>query len=106
MAIYSFENESLHELPKTTFSREGILERRHLQAAIKRNVEIVAPGCLVISEEFSEWLDSQRRVDLLAIDKNANLVVIELKRTETGEHLELQAIRYAAMVSTLTFKRT
>lgn len=37
--------------------------------------------------------------------KNANLIVIELKRTETGEHMELQAIRYAAMVSTLTFKR-
>ena len=106
MAIYSFENESLHELPKTSFSKEGILERRHLQAAVKRSVDIVAPECLVIAEEFSEWLDSQRRIDLLAIDKSANLVVIELKRTETGEHMELQAIRYASMVSTLTFKRT
>jgi len=26
-----------------------------------------------------------------------------LKRTEDGGHLELQAIRYAAMVSTMTF---
>jgi hypothetical protein len=31
--------------------------------------------------------------------------VIELKRDETGEHMDLQAIRYAAMVSTLTFQR-
>lgn len=106
MAIYLFENESLHEVPKTTFSREGILERKHLQAALKRNVDIIAPDCLVIAEEFSEWMDSQRRIDLLAIDKNACLVVIELKRGETGEQMELQAIRYAAMVSTLTFKRT
>ena len=37
------------------------------------------------------------------IDRNANLVVIELKRTEDGGHMELQAIRYAAMISTLTF---
>ena len=60
---------------------------------------------MIIAEEFSEWSESNRRIDLLAVDKNANLVVIELKRTEKGEHMELQAIRYAAMVSTLTFKR-
>ena len=40
---------------------------------------------------------------MLGIDRQANLVVIELKRTEDGGHMELQAIRYAAMVSTMTF---
>ncbi len=30
-------------------------------------------------------------------------MVIELKRSEDGGHMELQAIRYAAMVSALTF---
>ena len=39
------------------------------------------------------------------IDKAGNLVVIELKRDEDGAHMELQAIRYAAMVSTMTFER-
>jgi hypothetical protein len=57
----------------------------------------------VISEEFGNWTDSRRRIDLLGIDKEANLVVIEIKRTEDGGHLELQAIRYAAMVSAMTF---
>jgi hypothetical protein len=47
----------------------------------------------------SDWEDSSRSIDLLCIDKQANLVVIELKRTEDGGHMELQAIRYAAMVS-------
>lgn len=42
---------------------------------------------------------------MLGIDKQANIVVIELKRTEDGGHMELQAVRYAAMVSTLTFDR-
>lgn len=105
MAIYSFENNSLHKVETTTFNSEGVLERPHLQDAIKQKIEVIAPNCIVISEEFSEWSGSQRRIDLLAIDKEGNLVVIELKRTETGEHMELQALRYAAMVSTLTFSR-
>ena len=59
----------------------------------------------MISEEFGDWEDSRRRIDLLGIDKGANLVVIELKRTEDGGHMELQSIRYASMVSTMTFDR-
>src|SRR5262249_24839928 len=55
--------------------------------------------------EFGDWEDSRRRIDLLAIDENASLVVIELKRSEEGGHMELQAIRYAAMVSATTFDR-
>lgn len=103
MAIYSFNGNVLQKIETTTFNTEGILERQHLQAAIKHQIDVIAPNCLVISEEFSEWSGSQRRIDLLAIGKEGNLVVIELKRTETGEHMELQALRYAAMVSTLTF---
>ena len=105
MAIYSFNDNSLQKVDTTTFNGEGILERQHLQTALKRQIDVVAPNCLVISEEFAEWTGSQRRIDLLAVDKEGNLVVIELKRTETGEHMELQALRYAAMVSTLTFGR-
>jgi len=105
MAIYSLENNEFNKVSKTTFSSEGILERQHLQGALKKQIDVIAPDCLVISEEFSEWNGSQRRIDLLAIDKTASLVVIELKRSETGENMELQAIRYASMVSTLTFKR-
>lgn len=105
MTIYSFNDNKLQKVNATTFNGERILERQHLQAAIKHQIDVVAPDCLVISEEFSEWTGSLRRIDLLAVDKAGNLVVIELKRTETGEHMELQALRYAAMVSTLTFSR-
>jgi hypothetical protein len=108
MGIYLFEGESreLKELQETSYARENILERKHLQQAFRKNVAAIAPGCLVIAEEFSEWVESARRIDLLAIDKNANIVVIELKRGENGENMELQAIRYAAMVSSLTFRKT
>ncbi|MBP6533697.1 MAG: hypothetical protein KA218_01425 [Arenimonas sp.] len=105
MAIYNFKDNRLNKIDLTTFNNEGILERNHLQNAIKNQIGVISPDCLVISEEFSEWSESLRRIDLLAIDKQANLIVIELKRTESGDQMELQAIRYAAMVSTLTFSQ-
>ncbi|HUX22488.1 MAG TPA: hypothetical protein VMW69_14715 [Spirochaetia bacterium] len=106
MPIFDFTNGKLSPVDRTDFGSEGVLERSHLQAALKNQIDIVCPDCLVIAEELSEWEDSRRRVDLLAVDREGMLVVIELKRTETGEHMELQALRYAAMLSTLTFDRT
>ncbi|TBM15325.1 PDDEXK family nuclease [Hafnia alvei] len=105
MALYNISNKILVPLEKTKFSIEGLQERYDLQAAIKNNIDILAPDCLVIAEEFSDWEDSRRRIDLLAIDKQANLVVIELKRDEVGAHMELQALRYAAMISTMSFSK-
>ncbi len=58
---------------------------------------------MTISTEFSAWQDSGRSVDILAIDKNSNLVVIELKRDNVAAHAELQALRYAAMLSVCDF---
>lgn len=57
------------------------------------------------TEEFGDWDNSRRRIDLLAIDPQANFAVIELKRTNDGGHMELQAIRYASMISAMTFER-
>lgn len=105
MPLYAIADKNLTKLDKTTYPLEGLQERYDLQEAIKHNIDIVAPDCLVISEEFSDWEDSRRRIDLLAIDKQANLVVIELKRDEIGAHMELQALRYAAMISTMSFAK-
>jgi hypothetical protein len=76
-----------------------------LQRLLRDQPEVLDPDILIISEEFGGWEDSKRRVDLLAVDRAANLVIIELKRTEDGGHMELQAIRYAAMVSKMTFEK-
>jgi hypothetical protein len=105
MAIYRLQSQRIVDLQETTFESEGILERKDLQRLLRERIDIVSPDTLVISEEFGEWEDSKRRVDLLGIDKQANLVVVELKRNETGAHMDLQAIRYAAMLSTVTFEK-
>lgn len=105
MPIYEVTTDKLREIEATSFGAAGVRERADLQRLLRNQIEIISPDTLIIAEEFSEWEDARRRVDLLGIDKNANLVVFELKRTEDGGHMELQALRYAAMVSTMTFDK-
>lgn len=103
MPVYRLSADAIQSLEPTTFAAAGIHERADLQRLLRTQVEVISPGTMVITEEFGDWDDSKRRIDLLGLDKGANLVVIELKRTEDGGHMELQAIRYAAMVSAMTF---
>ncbi len=103
MALYQITEDSLAPLAATSFQEENLWERRDLQRLLKANIEAISPDLMVIAEEFGEWDQSGRRIDLLAVDRDANLVVIELKRTDDGGHMELQAIRYAAMVANMTW---
>jgi RecB family endonuclease NucS len=103
--LYEFTKTAITKLPETTFGSQAITERTDLQRLLKQHIEVIATDTLIIAEEFSEWGDSKRRIDLLGLDRDANLVVIELKRTEDGGHMELQAVRYAAVVSTMTVSK-
>ena len=105
MSIFEMTPDSLKALERTDFASQGLRERSDLQRLIRDQIEVLDSDLLVISEEFGDWEESKRRIDLLAVDREANLVVIELKRTESGGHMELQALRYAAMVSTMTFDK-
>lgn len=105
MPLYEITTNQIQPLDETSFAKAGIKERSDLQRMLRAKIDIIAPNTLVVAEEFGEWEDSKRRIDLLGLDKDANLVVIELKRTDDGGHMELQALRYAAMVSTMTFEQ-
>ena len=103
MAIYRVVGDNIQPVGKTTFQTEHILERQGLQKMFRESIEILVPNAMVLAEEFGDWEDSLRRIDLLCLDRDARLIVVELKRTEDGGHMELQAVRYAAMVSHMTF---
>ena len=107
MAIYKMvgDKERLEEVAISSFGEEGVMERADLQRILRDQPEVLEEGLLIISEEYGNWQDSNRRIDLLALDADGRLVVIELKRGDTGSHMDLQAIRYAAMVSTLTMQQ-
>ncbi|MET0010496.1 MAG: hypothetical protein ABW109_21780, partial [Candidatus Thiodiazotropha sp. 6PLUC4] len=105
MPIFRIDDKKIVPIQRTTFAEQGLRERFDLQFLLKSQIDVISPDTLIVAEEFGAWEESRRRIDLLGVDKGGNLVVIELKRTEDGGHMDLQAIRYAAMISTLTFDR-
>jgi hypothetical protein len=103
MPIYEARSEGLEPVATTSFEAEGWRERGDIQRLLKERIISLEDGLMVLADEFSAWADSTRRIDLLCLDRDANLVVVEIKRNEDGGHMELQALRYAAMVSAMTF---
>ena len=100
MPLYRWNDANLEPVPPTTFEAEQ-LQEANLQRLLRDQPEVLEEGLFIVAEEFSNWQDSSRSIDLLALDSEGNLVVVELKRTQTGDHSELQAIRYAAMVANM-----
>ena len=90
IAIYRLTKDSLTALSDTQFGTEGFLEHKDLQRLLRTQIQALVSDLMVICEEFGQWVDSSRRVDLLCLDRDANLVVVELKRTEDGGYMELQ----------------
>lgn len=91
------EEKRLILLESKQFSELGLLERFDIQEWIDRSPAILGEELLVIAKELS--LPSGIRLDLLAIDRNGNLVIIELKRDDSGRDIEWQAIKYASYCS-------
>src|SRR6185437_6658918 len=103
MPLFELSKTEITGLERADFATLGLSERGDLQRLLRDHIHVIAPDCLVISEEFSSWDRSERRIDLLAVDRQARLVVVELKRTADDSFADLQALRYAAMVSRMTF---
>ena len=105
MALYRMKSDGLEAVPETSFEDEGVKERADLQRLLRDQPDVLEAGLFIVAEEYGDWEESRRRIDLLALDRDGRLVVIELKRTEDGGFMELQAIRYAAMVANMTFEQ-
>ena len=103
MALFELKATEIVELQRVDFASLGLRERGDLQRLLRDKVSIISEETLIISEEFSSWDRSDRRIDLLGVDRQGRLVVIELKRTTDDTLADLQALRYAAMVSRMTF---
>jgi hypothetical protein len=104
VALYQVQEGQLQEIKTTSFVAESLRERQDMQRWLRDSPDALGERLFVIAEEYGDFEDARRRIDLLALDEEANLVVVELKRTDDGGFMDLQAIRYAAMISTMTFE--
>lgn len=106
MALFELTDDGLKPIAQKTFATLGLLERTHIQRALRNHIAAITPGIktMVLAEEFGDWVDVNRRIDLLCLDDERRLVIVELKR-DNSAHMELQALRYAAMISTMRFDR-
>lgn len=94
------------KLEQRQFQELGFRERDNLQEWIEKNPEVLDPELLIIQKEYDGFNDTRERLDLLAVDKDGNLVIIENKLDDTGRNVIWQALKYASYCSTLTTTQT
>lgn len=87
-------------LEPARFSALGALELQDIERWIRERPLLVGEDLKIITHQFSGFEHSKDRLDVLALDRNGRLVVIEVKRDSSGAYQDLQALRYAAFVST------
>jgi len=102
MPLYRKADDRLEPVQMTSFAAERLQERGDLQRMLRADLSPLGAKLLLLAEEYSDWQDSSRRIDLLCLRSDGTLVVVEIKRTNDGGHMELQALRYAAMVAGMT----
>lgn len=86
----------------TTFYDLNVKERQDLQAWLMNSPDVLGEPLLLITSEFDKFDKSEKRLDLLLLDRDARIVVAELKLDASGTLADQQAIRYAAFCSTMT----
>ncbi|EOW9362018.1 DUF4268 domain-containing protein [Vibrio cholerae] len=84
------------------FSELGFSERKHLQEWLAHQPDALGEELLIIQKEFDGFDDTRERLDLLALDKDGNLVIIENKLDDSGRDVVWQALKYASYCASLT----
>ncbi|AJD04924.1 endonuclease NucS domain-containing protein [Campylobacter lari] len=99
--INKIEN-SITKLPEKSFKDLKFTERNNLQEWIAKNPSCLGEDLLIIQKEFQDFDGTNERLDLLALDKEGNLVIIENKRDDSGKDVTWQALKYASYCSTFS----
>ena len=84
------------QVREADFAALGFQERNDIQEWIALNPTILGDDLLIIAKEYDKFDWTNERLDLLAVDRLGNLVIIELKRGDSGRDVHWQAIKYAS----------
>jgi hypothetical protein len=73
MPLFELRATQIVPLAETTFAHAGVRERTNLQRILRDHIAIISPDTLVVAEEFGDWEDSRRRIDLLGAGRDGAL---------------------------------
>lgn len=89
------QENKLVEISETTFADNDIKERQHIEEWIRKDPEILGEDLLIIGHEYEKF-EVNERLDLLALNRDGNVVIIEFKRDTSGSNVDFQALKYAS----------
>ncbi len=98
MALWKIKDKKLHSVASKPLNSEEMLEDW-----LADDISMISEDLLVIGRQVSSDLGGV--LDLLAIDRNGDLAVLELKKDKTHRDVVAQALHYAAWVRTLTWEQ-
>lgn len=97
-SLYRVAGSNLESVAQSVLPSESMLE-----TWIAENPKLIGLDVLVIGTQIST--DFGGRIDILAIDREGDLTVIELKRDRTPRDIVAQILDYASWVSSLNTRR-
>ena len=77
-----------------------LIDEKELELLIKEHIEILSKDWLVVNTQVKT--DAGKFIDILCIDRDGDMVVVELKKDMTPREVTAQVIDYAASVSKMT----
>ncbi len=101
MFLLQADSNRISSITSKKFSDLNFTERNHLQEWIANSPDSLGEDLLIIQKEYDGFDGTQERLDLLALDKDGNLVIIENKLDDSGRDVVWQALKYASYCSTL-----
>ena len=102
MFTVNYQTNRISPVKTKRFSELGFTERKNLQEWLAHEPSALGEELLIIQKEFDGFDDTRERLDLLALDKDGNLVIIENKLDDSGRDVVWQALKYASYCASLT----
>lgn len=96
--LYKISVDGLQPVRRSALANEAMLE-----GWIVKNPSTIGLDVLVIGQQVVT--DHNGRIDILAIDRNGDLCIVELKRDKTPRDIVGQVLDYASWVSGLSTKQ-
>jgi len=97
--LFDKSNRRIEPCRQTNLKDHKLLERQDLEKWVEMCPDILGEEVLFITAEYDRFDKTNERLDLLALDKDGKIVVVELKRDDSGKNVDLQALKYAAYCS-------